>query len=221
LFCGAGGAGVGYSRAGFEVVGVDLVDRNYPLEFHMADATTFSFDGFDAIHASPPCQAHTTMSNKHRGKGTSVRTDSHVDLIPLIRARLEDSGLPWVIENVVGAAKGMRDPIKLTGGMFGLRVHRPRLFESNFLMLAPSAPKIRRDTVGVFGKHPDGRRLWTRVDGSTQRAAKGVAEARDLMGMPWADWRGCAEAIPPCYTEYVGRQLMNVVTALQTTRSSK
>lgn len=211
LFCGAGGAGMGYHRAGFDVTGVDLADHSadYPFDFIQADALTFPLKGFDAIHASPPCQAHTNMSNRYRGQGG--KADSHPDLIAPIRARLETSGAPWVIENVPGAAASMRDPFTLTGGMFGLRVHRPRLFESSILILAPSKPSIRRDTVGVFGKHPDGRRLWTRKDGSMQRAARGLADAQDAMGMPWADWRGCAEAIPPAYTEFIGRQLLAAV----------
>ena len=249
LFCGAGGAGMGYHRAGFDVTGVDLADHSvdYPFDFIQADALTFrlgcscghdiaahalvdlsggdnpvltrecascpcvDWDGFDAIHASPPCQAHTSMSNRYRGQGG--KADSHPDLIAPIRALLETSGVPWVIENVPGAAASMRDPFTLTGGMFGLRVHRPRLFESSILILAPSKPAIRRDTVGVFGKHPDGRRLWTRKDGSMQRAARGLADAQDAMGMPWADWRGCAEAIPPAYTEYIGRALMAAIGA--------
>ncbi len=170
LFCCEGGAGMGYHRAGFDVTGVDLADHSadYPFDFIQADALTFPLKGFDAIHASPPCQAHTNMSNRYRGQGG--KADSHPDLIAPIRARLETSGAPWVIENVPGAAASMRDPFTLTGGMFGLRVHRPRLFESSILILAPSKPSIRRDTVGVFGKHPDGRRLWTRKDGSMQRA---------------------------------------------------
>jgi DNA (cytosine-5)-methyltransferase 1 len=213
LFCGAGGAAMGYARAGFDVVGVDVADHReqFPFAFVQADATTFDLAGFDAIHASPPCQAHTSMSNRYRGQGGVA--DSHVDLIAAIRERLQSAGVPWVLENVVGAARSMRDPIKLSGGMFGLRVHRPRLFESNVLILAPSPAPPPRRHVGVFGKRPDGRRFWTRIDGTENRAARGLADAQDAMGMPWADWRGCAEAIPPAYTEYIGRQLLSFVGA--------
>ncbi len=196
LFCGAGGAGMGYHWAGFDVVGVDLVDRGYPFPFKQADAMTFDLDSFDAIHASPPCQAHTGMSNRWRGKGG--KADSHVSLIAEIRARLEETGVPWVIENVPGAAKLMRDPIVLTGEMFGLRVHRPRLFESSVLILAPDKPRAKRDTVGVYGKAHDGRLLWRRKDGTEQHAAASLGEARNAMGMPWADWRaGAPRRFPP------------------------
>lgn len=209
LFCGAGGASMGYFRAGFDVVGVDIKPQPlYPFEFHQGDALTFPLDGFDAIHASPPCQAHTTMSNRYRGKGTSAATDAHIDLIAASRSRLMAAGVPWVIENVPGASRSMRDPLKLSGAMFWLRVRRDRLFESNILLMAPDLPKPRRDTVGVFGKCPDGRLLWMRKDGTEQRAVKGLEAAREAMGMPWADWRGCAEAIPPSFTEFIGRQLL-------------
>lgn len=215
LFCGAGGAGMGYHRAGFDVVGVDLHDQPaYPFTFVQGNATTAPLKGFDAIHASPPCQAHTAMSNRWRGKGG--KADSHVDLIATMRDRLSSAGVPWVIENVPGAAKSLRDPIILTGGMFGLRVHRPRLFESNILLLAPPREAPPSGSVGVFGKHPDGRLLFKRKDGTEQRAAKGLEDARDAMGMPWASWRGCAEAIPPAYTEFIGRQLMQAIRFAKT-----
>lgn len=225
---------MGYHRAGFDVVGVDLEDRGFPFYRAAHDVTQLQMipygatvevravgsfgqqvgrlGHFHAIHASPPCQAHTAMSNRWRGKGT--KADAHVDLIAVTRAMLKTTGVPWVLENVPGAAKHLRDPITLTGGMFGLRVHRPRLFESNVLLLAPVKPAISRDTVGVFGKAHDGRLLWKRRDGSEQRAAASLEEARAAMGMPWADWRGCAEAVPPAYTEFIGRHLLRVVTRL-------
>lgn len=115
LFCGAGGAAVGYHRAGFDVVGVDIKPQpNFPFEFHQADALGFPLEGFDVIHASPPCQAHTAMSNRWRGAGG--KADERVDLIPETRAMFQFSSIPYVIENVRGAT--LRDPIELTGGMF-------------------------------------------------------------------------------------------------------
>ena len=212
LFCGAGGAGVGYSRAGFEVVGVDINPQpDYPFRFVQASwegaADPDGWDpwDFDAIHASPPCQGYTNMSNRWRGNGG--KADQHFKLIGEVRRRLTDIGLPFVIENVVGARAHMRDAIVLSGGMFGLRVDRPRLFESNVLLLQPDHVKAS-DPLGVYGEKADGRRLWTRTDGSELRAPKGVAEAQDAMGMPWvSDFRGIAEAIPPAYTEFIGRQL--------------
>jgi DNA (cytosine-5)-methyltransferase 1 len=205
LFCGAGGAAMGYHRAGFEVVGVDINPQpHYPFEFHQADALTYPLGGFDAIHASPPCQAMTTMSNRHRGKGGLA--DSHINLIPETRAAIGHLMLPYVIENVPGARRYLRNPVTLSGGAFGLGVDRPRLFESNILLLGH--PRATVDPLGVYGKAPDGRRLFTRADGSVQRAASSVAEAQWAMGIDWMDWRELAEAIPPAYTEWIGRQLI-------------
>ncbi len=200
---------MGYALAGFDVTGVDLEQRDaYPFTFHRSDALTYlaaNPDGWDAIHASPPCQAHTTMSNRWRGKGG--KADEHVDLIPAVREALRATGVPYVIENVPGARAQLVNPVTLSGGMFGLGVDRPRLFESNVLIMPP--PKQRAvNPVGVYGEKADGRRLWTRADGTHQRAAASLEEAREAMGMPWASWRGCAEAIPPSYTEHIGRQLL-------------
>ncbi len=197
---------MGYHLAGFDVVGVDIVPQpDYPFEFHQADAMTFPLDGFDVVHASPPCQAKTTMSNRHRGKGG--RADSHPDYIAGIRWRLVFADVVYVIENVPGARRDLHDPITLSGGMFGLRVERPRLFESNVPFHALSYRKVI-DPIGVYGKAHDGRRLFTRRDGTIQRAASSLEEARAAMGMPWASWRGCAEAVPPAYTAHIGRQLI-------------
>lgn len=222
LYCSAGGAGMGYARAGFHVVGVDIeCQPHYPfqLEFWRADALdalthgvpAYGLADFDAIHASPPCQAHTTMSNRWRGAGG--KADSHVDLIAATRELLIATGLPYVIENVVGARAHMRNPITLHGGMFGLGVHRPRLFESNMLILVPKAPAVA-DPVGVYGKTHDGRRLFDRGDGSIQFAASSVAQAGAAMGIDWMDWRELCEAIPPSYTEFVGAQLLEHLRAI-------
>jgi DNA (cytosine-5)-methyltransferase 1 len=211
LFCGAGGCSVGYQQgfadAGLEVeiVGVDLSPQpNYPYEFVQADAMTFPLDGFDFIHASPPCQAYTTMSNRWRGKGG--KADSHADLIGGTRVRLSAAGVPWVIENVPGARSMMRDVVTLTGGMFGLGVHRPRLFESSELILMPPKAAPPAGAVGVYGVL-DGRRLFTRADGSEQRAARTLEQARDAMGIDWMEWDGLRESVPPAYTRYIARQI--------------
>jgi DNA (cytosine-5)-methyltransferase 1 len=215
LFCGAGGCSVGYHRAGFDVVGVDINPQpNYPFEFVQADALEYlqmAHDllvddlGFDAIHASPPCQAHTGMSNRWRGHGG--KADEHVDLIPATRQLLLDSGLPYVIENVPGARASLCAPFVLMGEMFGLGVHRPRLFETNWMLLGPPKPAPDPASIGVYGKHHDGRLLWERKDGSQQRAASSLQQARDAMGIDWMEWRELSEAIPPAYTEFIGQQL--------------
>lgn len=211
LFCCEGGAATGYYEAGFEVVGVDIEPQpRYPFTFHQANALevleAVRPSDFDAVHASPPCQASTTMSNRWRGQGG--KADAHVNLIAEVRELLIATGLPYVIENVPGARSHLRDAMTLTGGMFGLKVHRPRLFESNVLLMAPPAAPAPADSIGVYGKAHDGRLLWRRKDGTEQRAASSLEEAQEAMGMPWASWRGCAEAIPPAYTEHLGRLLI-------------
>lgn len=206
LFCGAGGASVGYHRAGFHVVGVDIAPQpHYPFEFHQADALTFPLDGFDVVHASPPCQAHTTMSNRYRGGGGM--TDDYARLIALARWRLMMYGRPYVIENVPGARPAMVRPVTLNGGMFGLRVMRPRLFECSWpASRAPSRGPVI-DAVGVYGRYPDGRRLFDRKDGTSQHAAASLEEGARAMGIDWMEWSELTQAIPPVYAEHLGRQL--------------
>ena len=219
LFCGAGGASVGYHRAGWEVVGVDIAPQpHYPFRFYQADAMDVMtklgkrhvWSHFDAIHASPPCQDFTTMSNRWRGAGG--RADSHEDLLTPTRALLSEFRAPYVIENVPGSKGTMRPTLLLHGGMFGLGVDRPRYFESNVMLFAPEGPRTN-DPLGVYGKAPDGRRLFTRADGSEQRAPRDLAEAQAAMGMDWGDWHGVKEAIPPAYTEHIGRQLLSFCQA--------
>lgn len=212
LFCGAGGAAVGYHRAGFVVVGVDIKPQpNYPFEFWQQNALEFLRyarkwdDGheteagfFDAIHASPPCQGYTTMRNRH-GSSSPL-------LISETRQLLVATGLPYVIENVLGARRHMVDPYVLSGKMFGLGVHRPRLFETNWPWLQPPPAGAHRDPVAVYGKN-DQRRLWTRRDGSSLHAAT-LEEASVAMGIDWMTWDELREAIPPAYTELIGHQLL-------------
>lgn len=202
LFCCEGGAAVGYQRAGFHVTGVDIDPQpNYAGdEFYQADALEFPLGGFDAIHASPPCQGYTTMSN--RWGSTSPL------LIDAVRDRLTEYGvLVWVIENVVGAKAHMRSPMRLHGGQFGLNLYRPRLFESNVILSPPPKAPRPENAAAVYGHKEDHRRLWTRSDGTELHAAT-LTEAREAMEMPWATWNGCREAIPPAYTEHIGRQLI-------------
>lgn len=215
LFCCEGGAGVGYARAGFEVVGVDLdADRAfaYPFDFKHGDALGYAIEHhaeFDAIHASPPCQASTTMSNRWRGKGG--KADEWENLIPATRELLDDVGLPYVIENVPGARGDMDGAVTLHGGMFGLGVNRPRLFVTNWPLVVTKAARVK-NPVGVYGKAPDGRRLFTRADGSEQRAASSNAQAAHALGVDWdMTWTGLRECIPPAYTEHIGRQLMTQI----------
>lgn len=216
LFCNAGGAGMGYHLAGFEVVGVDLhPQRRYPFAFIQADALTLDsrfLRSFDAIHASPPCQGYTDM--KAPGQLGAPQ------LIDLTRRMLEATGLPYVIENVEGAAWDMRDPITLCGSMFGLgaqgcQLRRHRLFESNIAISAPSPCRHdARPVIGVYGGHAR-RRAASAGGRSTRDVWEGGHRAAmsEAMGMTWATCAEMSEAIPPAFTEYVGRQLLQHISA--------
>lgn len=201
LFCGAGGAAMGYHRAGFDVIGVDLHPQpRYPFAFVQADGTTYPFDWCDVVHASPPCQKYSVQTKQH---GTS---GNHPDIVALIRGRLVESGLPWVIENVPGAP--LLNPIVLCGSQFGwTRLRRHRLFESNIRLLArPCDHSIQHDVISVTGNSGGS----SNRDGAARFGSTAVW--RDLMGIDWMTGRELAEAIPPAYTEFIGRQLLAQVT---------
>ena len=193
---------MGYHMAGFDVVGVDIKpQKNYPFEFHQADAMTVPLDGFDAIHASPPCQAHCALKHMWNAK-------KHTDLIEPTRRRLSESGKLYVIENVEGAP--LVNPIKLCGTMFGLKTHgaelrRHRLFETNWtLLLVPQCQhKKEPRVIGVYGGHGrDRRRTVNTQDFSTEAR-------REAMGIDWMTGAELSQAIPPAYTEWIGKQLMD------------
>ena len=202
LFCCEGGAATGYHRAGFDVIGVDIDPQpNYPFPFVQADALNPPFDltRFDAIHASPPCQAYSTIT---------ADQSRHPRLIGPIRDLLRSTGLPYVIENVEGARLELDHPVRLCGSGFGLRVRRHRYFETNWTLWGmPCVHGGQGRPTGVYG-YPQNHE-YLRPDG-THRGAKATSidDARDAMGMPWASWNGCTQAIPPAYTEHIGRQLL-------------
>jgi DNA (cytosine-5)-methyltransferase 1 len=217
LFCGAGGAGAGYARAGFDVVGVDIEPQpRYPFEFHQADAMTFPLDGFDAIHASPPCQAYSVTKHTH--------SNEYPELIDDMRPRLEGAGVPWVMENVVGAP--MRNPFVLCGTMFDLTaddtdgsvlfLRRHRLFESSHLVFLPRPCRCaawKRAGLrvgGVYGGGSSDREhaKFVRRGGYTP----GASVRRALMDMDWTTQNQLSQAIPPAYTEHIGRQLLQAVS---------
>jgi len=204
LFCCAGGTGMGYHRAGFDVVGVDINPQpHYPFEFHQGDALEYlAAHGheFDAIHASPPCQAFTNARK--------LQGNTHPDLIAPVRAMLVALELPWVIENVVGAP--LISPVLLCGSMFdGLRVYRHRLFEANFPIAVPTHPShVAKNT--KMGRPPKADEFMHVVGHFS-----GVPEARIAMGIEWMGQSGLREAIPPAYTEYIGRQLTDWLTTTE------
>jgi DNA (cytosine-5)-methyltransferase 1 len=196
LFCGAGGASMGYHRAGFEVVGVDIEPQpHYPFEFWQADALAtlrWRSSGFDAIHASPPCQAYSTATKDR---------SAHPDLVGIVRSLLEQTGVPWAIENVPNAP--MRWGLNLCGGMFDLEIRRHRTFELPFMVLQPHhrCPVKPWEVTGHAGGH---NRL-----SESHRKYRDTAHAKELMGMPWCQTsREVTEAIPPAYTEFIGAQLL-------------
>lgn len=199
LFCGAGGAGMGLHRAGFDVIGVDIQpQRNYPFRFVQADALKppFSLTQFDFVWASPPCQAFVSLRWMYNAK-------THADLIPPTRALLEKAGRPYVIENVMGAP--IKGWVKLCGTMFGLgaedaELRRHRLFETSFACLSPPCCHGKKARViGVYGGHGrDRRRKINTQDFS-------VDARREAMGIDWMTGAELSEAIPPAYSEFIGR----------------
>lgn len=219
LFCGAGGAAgppdqsSGYSKY-FDCVGVDIVDQpRYPFDFHRADALDtlrclahgWEVDGyrlrdFDAIHASPPCQAFT--------RARSIRGRDHPDLLTPTRELLNATGLPWVIENVPGAP--MRTDFLMCGTVFGLTTRRHRMFEVSWgpvLEWHPPCVEHKDAPVFVFGHTGGG-------GGKRKGPTWTKAEWEEAMGIDWMTRDELAQAIPPAYTEFIGAQLMAAVGAV-------
>ena len=205
LFCGAGGAATGYHRAGFDVTGIDTaLQPNYPFEFKRINALHAELSYYDVIHASPPCQNYCWSTTKLRKAGKT-----YPDLIEPIRIRLIEAGVPYVIENVPNAP--LRNPTYLEGTMFGLGVIRRRGFETNWWL---PQPRFRRRKKPIKRPH--------KITGETIRksaycsvAGNGadgwscrVADWRVAMGIDWMTREEIKEAIPPAYTEWIGRHLM-------------
>jgi DNA (cytosine-5)-methyltransferase 1 len=230
LFCGAGGAAVGYHRAGFEVVGVDIRPQpRYPFEFEQHDALSYMdwFCGdeaspgldcctghrkFDAIHASPPCQFGSTVTNRNRRKSKI----EHPNLVPPTRELLQASGLPYVIENVEGVRKHLLQPTRICGSAFRDDLHRHRYFETNWPLMSPPCAHGRR------------RRQFRSVDSRMVKRGSlssviaihghlnypGEFELRkQAMEIDWMTVEELNQAIPPAYTELIGHQLAQHIRA--------
>ena len=217
LFSCAGGAGMGYARAGFEVVGVDIeAQPRYPFEFVQTDALEYLTEHaheFDAVHASPPCQAYSVTKHSH--------SIEHPDLLEPTRLALEATGLPYIIENVPGAP--LLDPVLLCGSMFGLKapdddgkllaLRRHRLFESNVWLMG--AGGCAHDATPVGGSYGGGRH---RRPADRDRSRRGgytpaVHVRAALLGIDWPmNQHELAQAIPPAYTEFLGDQLMATIS---------
>lgn len=195
LFCGAGGASMGLSRAGFKMTGVDLhAQPHYPFTFIEADALHFPLDGFDFIWASPPCQAFTAY--KRRKNHVKPRED----LIASIRARLKKSKAPYVIENVAGAP--LENAIRLCGSMFGLDVRRHRFFESSFPI---GTLECRHETqTPRFTPASNRTNLRSTVEIGVWRIP--LAIQKKAMGIDWMPLPSLSQAIPPAYSEYIANE---------------
>lgn len=210
LFCGAGGAAVGYDRVGFDVTGIDNQPQpHYPFTFILADALEYArLHGheFDAIHASPPCQHYTRLRHL-----PWLRNRRYWRSVPPTREALMSSGTPWVIENVADCWD-LPDAIVLCGQMFGLPIFRHRRFEASFLLLQPGHQKHRgvitpgrrtmakrysKLSIGIIGE-PDGARV------------SGVQPFGAAMGIDWMNRAELTQAIPPVFTEFVGQQFLQV-----------
>lgn len=238
LFSGAGGCARGYQLAGFHVTGVDIEaqPRYAGDHFIQADALEFMHElvsvgpaslQYDAIHASPPCQAHSTIAKQIRKMGWTQ--NEHPDLVPQTRELLQASGLPYVIENVVGAE--LVNPIVLCGSSFGLNVRRHRLFELHgFSCMAPpcahhwQTPRFRSldsrrhlksvvEVVGTGSKH-DTTGLASVVGVHGNQNYSGERALREwAMQIDWMSPYELTQAIPPAYTEHIGEALMDHLKA--------
>ena len=194
---------MGYAKAGYEVVGMDIKHgKRYPFEYIRRDVMTLrpeDLEGFDLIHASPPCQTYSVTKHLRVAQGKST---SKQDLLAQVRSLLVVSEIPYVIENVKGAP--LIDPVQLCGSAFGLKVRRHRLFESSMKLRGTDCHhKEQGKPVGIYGSMRD------EIPGGGH-TAKTMDEAREAMGIDWMIWGELVEAIPPAYTHYIGQQIMSI-----------
>jgi len=210
LFCGAGGAAMGYSQAGWEVMGIDIKRQgHYPFIYCEMDVMELLKTHkewirahFDVIHASPPCQNYSVLKALHKDI-------DHPDLVTDVRTALQQIGLPYIIENVAGAP--LINPIRLCGTMFNLRLFRHRYFEigqkgntihieqpehTSHRKLGLKAPRTSREPVYADGEVH-----------SIYGHFSGVQGAREAMGIDWMNRDEMAQAIPPAYTRYIAGRI--------------
>ena len=193
---------MGYSKAGFEVTGIDLKHgKRYPFNYIRGDVMDYITDmdflrSFDVIHASPPCQTFSATKHLRNAQGKST---SKLDLVEPVRNALIESGIPYIIENVQGAP--LIDPILLCGSAFDLKVRRHRLFESSFKLVGTKCDhKKQGKPVGIYGSMRD-------EIPNGGHTAKTMAEANEAMGIDWMIWGELVESIPPIYTAFIGLQI--------------
>lgn len=201
LFCGAGGAAMGYRLAwpDAHITGVDLRNvRAYPFDLELDDALDYlveNFDRYDFIHASPPCQAYSIAAKSRRNAGVE-----YPDLVAATRDLLNSTGKPWVMENVPGAP--LRTDIVLCGCMFGLQVRRIRLFETSWQHFELMPPCVHdAPAITVVGS---GTPSWTRKALGHNVSTE---QARQAMGMWWGTRRDLSQAVPPAYTRWIAERV--------------
>lgn len=219
LFCGGGGCAKGYMDAGFYVIGVDIVPQPHYVgnEFYQEDAPSvldqflagqpwhgYHLSDFAVIHASPVCKSYSWLN----GAGKD-----HPRLILTVKERLRRTGLPWVIENVMGAAESMPGALMLCGSMFGLAVERHRLFESNIMWFAPGPCRHSNGCIGVYGHSiwDESQMECRRADGRNRPATVPVQVGRAAMDIDWMSMKELSQAIPPAYTRWIGQFLIEQV----------
>jgi DNA (cytosine-5)-methyltransferase 1 len=180
------------------VLGVDIVQQpKNPHDFVMADAIEYLKEHghkFDLIHASPPCQAYTKAGKQWRKEGRE-----YPDLIAETRQALRAVGKPYVIENVPGAP--LVNPILLNGSVFGIKVHRPRYFETSWKIEQPEVPAMKPVKMGRPIREGD---IVQPVGHFS-----GVRYAAREMGLPWMGQKELAQAIPPCYTSWIAEKFID------------
>ena len=205
LFCGAGGASMGYAEAGFDVTGIDIKHgKRYPYTYIRGDVRDYLnvefLSQFDVIVASPPCQTFSATKHLRNAQGKST---SKVNMIPEVREALIASGKPYVIENVPNAP--LIKPIQLCGSAFGLKVRRHRLFESNVALTGSWCDhKAQGKPVGIYGSMRD-------EIPNGGHTAKTMDEANEAMGITHMIWGELVESIPPAYTRYIGMQICDAL----------
>lgn len=216
LFCGAGGAAMGLHRAGFEVIGVDVAPQpRYPFRFVQMDwRDTFNYwqaGTFDFVWASPPCQRYCALKVMRNAR-------EHPDFVDEVRERLRGFGLPYVIENVFGAP--LNNPIVLCGSHFalqsnGFQLRRHRYFEASFSISSPGQCAHAPRTLGVYGQKvrdiAQEKRHYAKPEETRGQPVGVVLPQRwgkEAMGIDWMNMQELSEAIPPAYSEYIGRQFL-------------
>jgi DNA (cytosine-5)-methyltransferase 1 len=208
MFCGAGGASMGLKKAGFSgIVGWDILQGlSYPFDRHIGCALDAAMEGFDFVWASPPCQAHSALRHLWKNRG-----DTHECFIERTRDKLEKWGGPYIIENVMGAP--LRNPVKLCGSSFGLKVRRHRIFESNLDLVGSVCNHKEQgspiDVSGTGGRRKNKPRPDQNGGGCNR--PNNVAEARDAIGISWMTRKEISQAIPPAYSEFLGKQVIRIL----------